>query len=84
MPEHTKKEALLLGLGLDNQDGHKRVTRGPEFLLVGGSSETHEQMQEKAVRFSEELSKRGKRLADVSAEELRDIAHDAGMAPRDE
>ena len=79
MPENTKKSALLLGLGLDNQDGHKRVTRGEEFLLVGGSSETHEKMQETAIRFSEQLDKRGKRLADVSAEELRDIAHKAGM-----
>ena len=79
MPEDTKNEALLLGLGLDNQDGHTRVTRGDQFFLVGGSRDTHEQMQEKAIRFNEELDKRGKRLGEVSVEELKDIASDAGL-----
>ena len=27
----------LLGLGLDNEDGHKRITTGEKFVLVGGS-----------------------------------------------
>jgi hypothetical protein len=83
MLENMKKITLLLGVGLDNEDGHKRVTRGKEFLLVGGSSETHEKMQETAIRFTEQLDKRGKRLADVSAEELRDIAHEVGLTPRE-
>ena len=66
-------KALLLGLGLDNKDGHVRVTRGPNFQLVGGSSETHEVMQETAIKFNEELSKRGKRLEDVGSNEALDI-----------
>ena len=36
-------KALLLGIGLDS-DGHKRVTTGPNFALVGGTQETHEEM----------------------------------------
>ena len=79
MPEDTKNEALLLGLGLDNQDGHTRITRGKQFFLIGGSCETHEQMQEKAIRFNEQLDKRGKRLEEVSPDELKEIARDAGM-----
>ena len=67
--------ALLLGVGLDNQDGHVRVTRGEEFYLVGGSRDTHEHMQEKVIKFTEELGRRGKRLADVSPKEFLDIAH---------
>ncbi len=75
-----RRTSLLLGVGLDGDDGHRRVTRGSEFLLVGGSRDTHEAMQERAVRFSEELQRRGKRLADVSSpDELRDIAESAGM-----
>ena len=38
--ENTPKpspDGLMLGLGLDNQDGHKRVTKGDNFYLVGGS-----------------------------------------------
>jgi len=80
MPEDAENEALLLGLGLDNQDGHARITKGDQFFLVGGSKDTHDQMQEQAVRFNEELDKRGKRLGEVSVEELKEIAHDAGMS----
>ena len=31
-----KKSAAMLGVGLDNDDGHTRMTRGQNFLLVGG------------------------------------------------
>lgn len=68
------KRALLLGLGLDNRDGHVRVTKGENFQLVGGSKETHEIMQEKAVKFGEELRRRGKALEQISHQEFRDIA----------
>ena len=68
-------KALLLGLGLDNKDGHVRVTRGENFQLVGGSKDTHEQMQETAVKFNEELSKRGKQLGEITPNEFMDIAH---------
>ena len=67
----------LLGVGLDNSDGHKRVTRTAEVLLVGGSEETHEQMQDVAIRFGESLKNRGKRLQDASVEEVIDLLHKA-------
>lgn len=73
-----KKRALLLGVGLDS-DGHKRITTGPNFALVGGSQETHEEMTEKAVRINEKLNERGKRLEEVSREEFDDIAHSVGL-----
>lgn len=73
-----RKLALLLGIGLDS-DGHKRITTGPNFALIGGSQSTHEQMTEKAVKINEKLAQRGKRLEEVSAEELDDIAHDIGL-----
>jgi len=70
----------LLGVGFDAEEGHRRVTRGRDFLLVGGSQDTHGEMQERAVRFDEELKRRGKRLAEVeSPDELREIADRAGM-----
>jgi hypothetical protein len=71
----AKPKAGMLGIGLDNEDGHKRLTRGDNFLLVGGSQETHEVMQETAIKVNEQLAKRGKRLEDASPEELRDIFH---------
>lgn len=69
-----KKEVVgLLGVGLDNQDEHQRITRGEEFLLVGGSSETHERMQDVAIRVTESLKDRGKRLQDASPGEVIDL-----------
>ena len=68
------KQALLLGVGLDNADGERRVTRGKNFLLAGGSKDTHQAMQEKAIKFNEELDRRRKRLDDVGPDEFLDIA----------
>ena len=72
-PKRPKRDAALLGLAFDADDGHKRITRGPNFLLAGGSADTHGQMQETAVKINEHLDRSGKRLADVSIGELRDI-----------
>jgi len=75
--EKTKKTAALLGVGLDAEDGQKRITRGKNFLLAGGSEETHGRMQETAIKVNESLDRKGKRMEDASPEELRDILHDA-------
>ena len=74
----AKRKAILLGVGLDS-DGHKRVTRGPNFALVGGSKDTHDQMTEKAIKINEKLKARGKQLEQVTREEFDDIAHDVGL-----
>jgi hypothetical protein len=67
----------LLGVGLDNQDGHQRLTRGENFLLVGGSAQTHERMQDTALRFDEALRRRGKTLQETSAEEAIDLLRES-------
>lgn len=69
---------MLLGVGLDS-DGHKRLTTGENFTLVGGTQETHEMMTEKAIKINEKLSAKGKNLNDVSREEFEDLAHDVGL-----
>jgi hypothetical protein len=66
-------EAALLGVGLDCEDGHTRLTRGKNFVLCGGSEETHSVMQETAVKINEQLDRQGRRLEDVTIRELRDI-----------
>ena len=63
----------LLGVGLDHQDGHKRITKGEQFTLVGGSQETHERMTETVVKTFEDLRQRGKDLREVEPKELGDI-----------
>ncbi len=76
--DRPKPEVVgLIGVGLDNKDEHKRITRSPEMLLLGGSQETHEKMQDVAIRFSEALKKRGKVLRDAPAEEVAELLHKA-------
>lgn len=63
----------LLGVGLDNEDGHTRVTQGKNFALYLGSEETHERMTEICIKLNEKLDRKGMTLDDVSARELRDL-----------
>lgn len=69
--------AGLLGLAFDADDGHKRITRGNNFLLAGGSEETHSVMREVILKVTERLDQRGMELSDVTVEELRDLLNDA-------
>ena len=71
----TAPKAGLLGVGLDNTDGHKRLTTGEQFAIVGGSAETHDRMTETVVKTFEELKSRGKPLHKVEPTELAEILH---------
>ena len=68
----------MLGVGFDS-DGHKRLTTGPNFALIGGTEETHEKMTETAIRINEKLAATGKQLDNVSLEEFDDIAASVGL-----
>jgi hypothetical protein len=74
---NQRRVAGLLGLAFDADDGHKRITRGKNFLLAGGSEQTHGLMRDTIVKVTEELDNRGLDLADVSVDELRDMLNDA-------
>lgn len=69
------RAAGLLGIGFDNADGHKRITTGEQFAIVGGSEETHGRMTETVVKTFEELKQRGKQLHHVEPDELAEILH---------
>ena len=71
----SAKAAALLGVGLDNSDGHKRITTGEQFAIVGGSEETHGRMTETVVKTFETLKTRGKQLEQVEPKELAEILH---------
>lgn len=68
-----KPSAHLIGVGLDNKDGHKRLTQAERFAIVGGSQETHERMTETVIKTFEQLDRRGKTLESVEQKELKDI-----------
>lgn len=67
----------LIGVGLDNKDGHKRLTQSERFAIVGGSEETHERMTETVMKTFETLDRKGKTLESVDKDELSDIIKDS-------
>lgn len=66
--------AYLLGIGLDSEKGPFRVTRGEDFQILGGSERTHRRMQEKILHLEEELSKEGRSIGGLEADEFEDVA----------
>ncbi len=71
----TKTRRALLGLGLDNKDGHKRVTQGEKFAIIGGSAETHEALTETVVKTFEALDRQGKEFDDAEPREIAELLH---------
>ena len=74
--KQSQQGPVLLGLALDAEDEQKRITRSKDFVLAGGSEESHGMMRETVIRVTEKLDQRGKSLRNVSAEELQDTFHD--------
>jgi hypothetical protein len=73
MKHNKKRPSKLLGLGLDNDDDHKRITEAERFSIVGGNEETHQTLTEVAIKTFETLDKKGKTLDTVEKKELDDI-----------
>ncbi len=76
-PRSQAKVTGVLGVGLDATDGQKRITKSDEMVIVGGSQETHDQMQETAIKFSEQISKTGKRLEELPAKQAMELLREA-------
>jgi hypothetical protein len=72
------RKAIMLGVGLDT-DGHKRLTSGSNFALIGGSEETHATMTEKVIKINEKLASKGKSLEQISRQEFDDVAAEVGL-----
>ncbi len=77
-----QKSSAILGMAFDGDDGETRLTRGKNFVLVGGCHETHAVMQETAIKINEQLDKRKKRLEEVPVSELRSICRDVAESIR--
>ncbi|MCZ6573390.1 MAG: hypothetical protein ACE10D_00075 [Planctomycetota bacterium] len=69
---------FLMGLGFDG-DGHARITKGEDYVLLGGSSETHERMQDQAERFRDSLRCLGTDLQCATPEEVEAAARESGL-----
>lgn len=79
MGRKRKSKATILGVGMDCDDGEVRVTNAENFVLVGGSHDTHECMQDRCIKFNEILDSRGKRVEDLERQELIDVAAECEM-----
>ena len=66
--------AAIIGFGLDGHDDPQRLSTGDQCLLVGGSEETHAEMLEIMLRLESELERLNQNLADMTPEELAEIA----------
>ncbi|MBI4388393.1 MAG: hypothetical protein HY582_05065 [Candidatus Omnitrophica bacterium] len=75
----SKKRKWILGVGFDETQGHRRITKGDNFFLYGGSQGTHEVMREKVIKLNEQLKKKGTDLDGVSFEQFEAIAHRVGL-----
>lgn len=73
----TQVNRQLLGIGLDGDEGEKRVTKGQDFVLMGGSRETHEIMQDLVIRMEEKLKRKGKRMGELGDPEFEDLVQDS-------
>lgn len=66
--------AAIIGFGLDGSDDQQRLSTGDECILVGGSADTHAEMLETMLRLESELERLGQGLADVTPDQLAEIA----------
>ena len=73
MKPNEKPQGGLLGIGLDNQDGHKRITQSERFAILGGPEETHDRMTETMIKTFETLDREGKQVTQLEKDELADL-----------
>ena len=62
--------AVVVGLGLDDDGGHLRYTRGDAVELYGGSETAHSEMQRRARRILDEIAKLGISLERMTYEQF--------------
>lgn len=70
----------IIGFGLDNDDGHTRITRGDAFELFDGSEKSHEEMAALCQILDEAFRDRGGSLATASKEEIKALVEELGLS----
>lgn len=69
---------VFIGVGLDNRDGHKRILKADDAVIVGGSAETHERMTETYLKTTEALRRKGRDLQSADPSEVADLIREHG------
>jgi hypothetical protein len=73
MTGDSERIVHIIGIGLDNKDGHTRLTRAEQFTVAGGSEDTHERITETLVKTCENLEHRGRTLQDADVREIAEL-----------
>ena len=69
-----KKKGRAFVVGADfRTDGQKRVTKGEDFLVAGGTKITHEETVDICHEFSKRLKREGAPDPGTAVEILRDV-----------
>lgn len=68
-----KKIVRLLAIGFDAEDGHTRITKGANYDVLLGSSESHEYMQQLIEKIDAVLKARNLSLGDMTPDELNKL-----------
>jgi hypothetical protein len=68
-----RRKGLLVGVRFDRADGHRRVSRGKDFVALGGSRDAHAHLRETVAEISDEVKRRGRSMGEVRSEEFREI-----------
>jgi hypothetical protein len=73
MEDDGERIVHLIGIGLDNKDGHTRLTSAEQFTVAGGSEETHERITETLMKTCENLERKGRTLEDSDVREIAEL-----------
>lgn len=78
MEEEDSKEekAIIVGIAGNSKDNHKRITKGENFCLYGGTEESHDNMIESVLEFNALRTKYGKSLDELTEDEYFKIVND--------
>ena len=73
--KREKKRHFVIGADF-RSDGEKRVTKGKDFAVAGGTKITHEETVDIVQTFSQRLKKEGYPDPSTAVEILRDVLHE--------
>ncbi|HMP72719.1 MAG TPA: hypothetical protein PKE55_05590 [Kiritimatiellia bacterium] len=82
MMNRIERMAKMIGLAVDGEDGHVRVTHGSNFSVLMGSEPTHEALQGICLQINDALKQQGRALEDLTPDEfaalVREVAQPEG------
>lgn len=77
-PKAKDRVIGVLGLGVNAEDGHTRISKGEHFQIYLGSDEAHETMLALCVKIERRLTKCGMKINDLNQEEFIELLKELG------